>query len=126
MRILLFLFILTSCSFFSKKEKKKIELEGIYRKFDMKTFPFHKPLERKREPYRWEKRDFLPITKDFFLCKGNSLNPTRVENVKGKIVSYEDCEGGFKHGLCKVNDEEVISSILLKLLNFIQRKSHNG
>lgn len=99
--------------------------EYIYRLAEEKTaIP-----EVTRQPppiYPWEERslDNLPkITKEFFRCKGSSLNPNKKELVRGEVVHYIDCGGSHKHSLPLKEGKEFIYPILIDLLNHIQLKT---
>ncbi len=67
---------------------------------------------------------YFNITKDFFRCKGNPLNPQRIENKDLNTKVYLDCEGSAKHGLSLINSKEGVYPILIDLLNYIQRKTN--
>lgn len=113
----LLLLFLVGCS-------KKSEGEYIYRKasdelFTAKNFPVNQ-----RERYPWERDElehFPRITKEFFRCKGNPLNPVREKRREGKESFYfHDCNG--QHSLPIVDDKEFIYPILIDLLNFVQKR----
>jgi len=61
------------------------------------------------------------VTKEFFRCKGSSLNPPHIiyENGKEKDRTW-DCGGVERHGLPVRNGEEYVYPALLEILNFIQ------
>lgn len=63
------------------------------------------------------------ITKEYFRCKGFSLNPPRSENVRGEVVKIHDCSGKEKHSLSLRDGKEFIYPVLLDILNFIQDKT---
>ncbi len=76
--------------------------------------------------YFWEtsQKGALPkITKEYFRCKGNPLNPVRIEEVRGEKVRYFDCGGSDKHSLCLRDQKEWIFPILPEVLNYIQQKT---
>ncbi len=63
-----------------------------------------------------------PITKDYFRCRGSSLNPPIPILQDGKIVNnIFDCGGADSHSLPLRYDNEFIYPILLELLNTLQR-----
>lgn len=100
--------------------------EYIYRKQN-ETY-FNVPLAELQspEPYPWESGksgNNSKITKEFFRCKGSSLNPVRVVQEKGETVRYFDCGGADKHSLPLRNNKEFIYPILIDLLNYIQTKT---
>lgn len=76
--------------------------------------------------YPWEDKfagKHPKITKDFFRCKGSTLNPTRTTKQKEETVRYEDCSGSEKHSLPLHDQKEFIYPILIELLNEIQYKT---
>lgn len=75
-------------------------------------------------PYPWEKEKSLPkITKEYFRCKGSSLNPIRSECISGQMVKHLDCGGCERHSLPLKDGKEFIYPILIDLLNHIQEKT---
>lgn len=95
--------------------------EYIFRKSDQATtIPPLVKLERK--PYFWEKssQGIQEITKEYFRCKGDSLNPVKSEMVRGEVVKYHDCSA--RHSLPLKEGKESIYPILLELLNHVQAK----
>lgn len=85
------------------------------------------PLPRTREKYPWENKyvgGFPRISKEFFRCKGNPLNPVVIQERDGKeSLYYRDCLSGRRHGLPLKNGEEFIYPCLINLLNYIQEKT---
>lgn len=78
------------------------------------------------DPYPWEKlssSNFPHITKEFFRCKGSSLNPPHCVKAKDEISRFFDCGGTSKHGLPLKDGKEFIFPILIELLNYIQEKT---
>lgn len=78
------------------------------------------------DPYPWEKGQigsYPKITKEFFRCKGSTLNPMRATQEKGELARYFDCGGAEKHSLPLRNEKEFIYPILLELVNYIQIKT---
>jgi len=100
--------------------------EYIYRVHDEQLFQIP-PLEKKfREVYPWESSlsGERLITKEYFRCKGSSLNPARtVVRDKGEIVHYYDCGGSEKHSLPLREQKEYIYPILIDLVNYLQTKT---
>ena len=128
----LFLFLLAvGCSGLEKSEKEKIKkanlvYQPILRNSNEKTI---EDLDRQfvvREKYPWEKElvgRLSPITKEYFRCKGNSLNPPlqlAFENEATRLV--RDCGGIDKHSLPVRDQKEFIYPILIELLNEVQKK----
>lgn len=77
--------------------------------------------------YPWETSYIgtLPrITKEFFRCKGNPLNPVRIVKEAEGLVRYYDCGGVEKHSLPLNNGKEFIYPILIELLNYLQVKTN--
>jgi hypothetical protein len=122
--------ILTACSGLDFQDSAKIRKENekgefIYRESDEFLHKVTAPKPRKREKYPWEDKivgNFPRINKEFFRCKGSSLNILQVElDEKGELTKYQDCTG--RHSLPLQNKEEHIFPILLELLNFVQEKT---
>ena len=122
--LLLTLLFLASCS--SQKEKlckQNLKGEYIYRLQNEFFFTPPPPRPITRESYPWENQyvQGLPrITKDFFRCKGSSLNPAHMGEENGEPVRYGDCGGAEKHSLPLRDQKEFIYPILIDLLNYIQ------
>ncbi len=119
------LILLSSC-----KESKKNFVRGEYivRQQNEYFFTPPAPLSQCRDKYPWEKRytsSHLPhITKEFFRCKGNNLNPVVVLKKEGREPRYfRDCPGGRRHGLSMREGKEFVYPCLLELLNYIQEKT---
>ena len=121
--------VLTACSSsdpLPDSRKHFQQGEYIYRSHDeisVGSIPLEKHL---REAYPWEKNQVGPhlsITKEFFRCKGTSLNPARAAVNKGENLRYYDCGGSEKHSLPLRNQKEFIYPILIELLNYIQLKT---
>lgn len=88
---------------------------------------FSPPLEFEETPvYPWESLKgkggkISPITKDYFRCKGSSLNQPIPVMKDGKVVeNIFDCNGAESHSLPIRHEEEFIYPILVELLNEIQ------
>ncbi|PIS00533.1 MAG: hypothetical protein COT84_06940 [Chlamydiae bacterium CG10_big_fil_rev_8_21_14_0_10_35_9] len=117
------LLFLLGCSGLEKTEYNKIRKkncsgEYIKRRRADKYEIDLVPSQKKQELYSWEdpNREYLPkITKDFFRCKGNPLNPPN--------NSLKDCEGSHRHSLPIIHGKEGIYPILLEVLNYIQTKT---
>lgn len=100
--------------------------EYIYRKHDESFFEIPPQRLCKLGPYPWEQGRIgnnLKITKEFFRCKGSSLNPPRKDSDKGDAVVYHDCGGSDKHSLPLRDNKEFVYPILIDLLNYIQAKT---
>lgn len=107
--------------------KKSVRVEYIFRKSDEKRVSFAPPTIKPKIPYPWEKEyqsNTRSITKEYFRCKGSSLNPPRsiMENSK-EIDRIYDCGGSEKHSLPIKDEKEFIYPILIELLNLIQMKT---
>jgi hypothetical protein len=63
------------------------------------------------------------ISKEFFRCKGTSLNLPLAEGEGDKKTYYQDCGGGGSHSLCLRANKEFIYPVLIDLLNYIQTKT---
>lgn len=126
--LLFFAFLMAGCSLQKpKKQKKQIFGEYIYRLHD--EYFFNPPLSQPqtRPSYPWEDKYIagIPrITKEFFRCKGNPLNPVIIQKVEGKEpLKYFDCPGGRAHGLPIKDGKEFIYPCLIELLNYIQEQT---
>lgn len=112
----------------SEREKvRRLNCKGepIYRCHGEQIYTIS-PLEhRTRSRYPWESENNLPrITKDFFRCKGNPLNPPYVTmQTEDKPTPIHDCEGCSRHGFPIIHGRENIYPVLLDLLNFVQKKT---
>lgn len=76
--------------------------------------------------YPWEEGDqttFPKLTKEYFRCKGSSLNPVHIVNQGKEEIRYYDCGGSQRHSLPLRDNQEFIYPLLLDLLNDIQRRS---
>jgi hypothetical protein len=115
------------CSKEGRACKQNIKGEYIYRLHDEYFFKQPAPVAQTREKYPWEERyiGHLPrITKDFFRCKGDPLNPAIVQSREGKEpIKYFDCLGGKKHGLPLKEGSEFVYPCLLDILNYLQQKT---
>ncbi len=84
------------------------------------------PQPRTRAAYPWEDKHvggFQRISKEFFRCKGNPLNPVVVqERGEREPLYYRDCKGR-RHGLPVKNDEEFVYPCLINLLNYVQEQT---
>lgn len=117
------------CSGFERSELEKVRrqnclAETIYRAERDVFSPITIPEKVGRSAYPWEYEAHLPrITKEFFRCKGSSLNPPFMEEGEGEPKVILDCEGGSRHGLPIFAGKEGVYPILLDLLNFVQKKT---
>lgn len=102
------------------------QAEYIYRVDQEYLFLPEPPEKQTIEPYPWEKDlvgNYPKITKEFFRCKGSSLNPLRIVQKEGDVGRYLDCGGIDKHSLPLEQDKEFIYPILIDLVNYIQVKT---
>ncbi len=97
----------------------------IYRNQSDIFYPITTPQQVQRAPYPWESDSNLPrITKEFFRCKGSLLHaPVMIMNEASQVAPCADCEGGSRHGLPVIAGREGVYSVLLDLLNFVQKKT---
>jgi len=119
--LLLLCCALISCD--SDSLTKPIESEYIYRKDGERRLPTAPPQKTPKKKYPWiESQNGLPvITKDYFRCKGSSLNPSRPHQINGKDVDpLQDCDGAEKHSLPLHGNQEYIYPILIEILNHVQ------
>lgn len=127
-----FLLLLTGCSGLEQSEQENLRRnnakgEFILRSSSDKQFAIDTPAHRIRKRYPWENAysgAHPKITKEFFRCKGNSLNPPHPDyKDPGRLANYFDCGGSQKHSLPLQGDKEFIYPILIDLLNYIQEKT---
>jgi len=81
------------------------------------------PLPRTLPVYPWEegKHHLHPtLSKEFFRCKGSSLNPRRTVLQRNGAIEIEDCGGTNTHSLPLNDGEESIYPVLIELLNYLQ------
>ena len=130
--VVIFLFLVFSCSVPEKSKKSEIrkknaKAEYILRHENCYFFPIFTPTIRERELYPWEKgvsEKLQKITKDFFRCKGSSLNvPITEKNEKGQPFIYRDCIGGGNHSLPIIHGKEGVYPVLVEILNYLQQKT---
>lgn len=121
----------SSSQYGDKARKKNMSGEYIYRHHDDYRFSIPPMEVVKPASYPWESEGDSPfpkITKEFFRCKGSSLNPPRIVTQNGKsngneATRYYDCGGSAKHSLPLKDGKEFIYPILIELLNYIQEKT---
>lgn len=108
-----------------KMRRRNCKGEYIYRSQADYFYPISTPAYTPRAPYPWESETNLPrITKEFFRCKGSSVNPPIVDMSDPNTPNLcADCEGSSRHGLPILNGKENVYPILVDLLNYIQRKT---
>ena len=132
-RTILFLEIMasiTSCGGLHRSESERIRKrnckgEVIARNEQNISYLIQNPKHVKKTPYPWESDSNLPkITKDYFRCKGSSLNSPVPDKSDSTNQSFcIDCSGGMKHGLPVIHGKEGVYPILVNLLNYIQKKT---
>ena len=119
------LLFLVSCS---SDESDVPQGEFIYRKKGEYHFKAERSALVERESYPWEEDDknskFAKITKEYFRCKGSSLNPRKLEIRNSDAISYADCGGADKHSLPLINGKESVYAIQIDLLNWVQNQTH--
>lgn len=118
MRLLFFLILLSSC----QTKQIPIRKEKIYRKENDTYYKPEAPIAKDNPCYPWQEKNiggYRRISKEFFRCKGSSLNPP-VEMKIGESTSYiNDCSGN--HSLPLKEGQEFVYSSLLTLLNYLQK-----
>lgn len=133
MPIFLFLILssLLGCSGLEKSEEKKVRKQNltispIQRQSNEVLFSLPAPTLKTRTPYPWENKwvgPHLRITKEFFRCKGLSLNPPIKIHRQSDFIYHLDCGGIESHSLPLKEGKEFIYPILIDLLNFVQKKT---
>ena len=125
------IFCFTSCSQNDNTSKQRLanryqQAEYIYRVHDERLFNIPEPEEQIPDAYPWESAHASThpkISKEYFRCKGSSLNPVHTSQEKGEVVRYYDCGGAEKHSLPLRDQKEFIYPILIELVNYIQAKT---
>ena len=121
----------SSCSGLEKSEKKKFKeknylSETIHRTHDEYTFKIETPSLANKPLYPWDKKMIghqVPITKEFFRCKGTcSFEPILIKRPGSSSTYIKDCEGIHSHSLPIKEGKEFIYPILIELLNTVQEK----
>ena len=132
---LLLLFFLSGCLGLEKSESKKLKrsnltFESIKRSKEEKhsviiSPPKKHPLPKNRYPWNHKYIHTHPrITKEYFRCKGNFLNPfLKIESAFHPVTYQIDCGGVHSHSLPIRKGKEFVYPILIDLLNFIQEKT---
>jgi hypothetical protein len=99
--------------------------EYIYRLHHEFFFSPPPPEARLLPIYPWDSKiENLPkITKEYFRCKGSSLNAVKTLKEGEELRVYQDCSGVDGHSLPLRNDKEFIYPILIDLANYLQMKT---
>lgn len=126
--ILLLLFSLLGCSSDNDETHRFRNQKGEYisRRHNDPVFTLAPPHKLPPQSYPWDKiriGSHSQITKEYFRCKGSSLNPAKVIQQKEGPIHWHDCGGVETHSLPLKDGKEFIYPILLDLLNFIQEKT---
>jgi hypothetical protein len=130
--IILISLFFSGCSGLEQSEQEKLrrmnaKAELVHRNDDETHYPIATPMHRIREKYPWEETHtgkYAKITKEFFRCKGSTLNPPHTDyQDPSHPTNYFDCGGFQKHSLPLKADKEFIYPILIDLLNYIQEKT---
>jgi len=129
---LLGLSLLMGCSGLEQSEQESLRRnnakgEFILRNHEERHYPIETPKQHIRKRYSWENAysgTHSKITKEFFRCKGSSINPPHADpKDASRTLNCFDCGGSQKHSLPLREDKEFIYPILIELLNFIQEKT---
>ncbi|HRD54914.1 MAG TPA: hypothetical protein PLC42_00805 [Parachlamydiaceae bacterium] len=129
--ILLILLFFAACSSKDSDENSSQitqKAEFIYRTHQERYFTKSPLKKQKPKPYPWEigmNGKYPPITKEYFRCKGSSLNPPRSpsQNELDKSTQFYDCGGSERHSLPLKDGKEFVYPILMDLLNYLQLKT---
>jgi hypothetical protein len=127
---LLTLLLLTACSTDSSSKEEKhepsIQAEYIFRLDEEKRLEPLTFTPKAQKPYPWQSgssQERLTITKEYFRCKGNTLNPPRIIQENGKeVFRFTDCGGPEKHSLPIRDGKEFIYPVLIEILNYVQER----
>ena len=124
---LIFIFLIfNSCSSNDDQHPVSQKAEFIYRVHQEHLFPIETPKLQKQKPYPWEignNGNYPLVTKEYFRCKGSSLNPVRHYQGTQGLERFYDCGGSEKHSLPLRDGKEFIYPILIELLNYLQTKT---
>ena len=127
-----FLLLLTGCSGMEQSEQEKLRRlnakgEFVHRNHDEFHYSLSTPEHKVREKYPWEMAyigKHPKITKEYFRCKGSSVNPPHVDHKDpARPANYFDCGGFQKHSLPVRGEGEFVYPILIDLLNYLQAKT---
>lgn len=121
-------FLVAGCSSSEDAEGDRARLQNaigeyIYRNHNEYLFKVEPPIKSSPALYPWQSTSSRRITKEYFRCKGSSLNPPHIVQQKGETIRIFDCGGAEKHSMPLRGDKEFIYPILIDLLNYIQDKS---
>ena|ERR1700722_4779289 len=126
------IFLLVGCSGMQNSEQEKLRRQNakgefVHRRHDEFHYLLPTPEHWVREKYPWEMAyigNHPKITKEYFRCKGSSLNPPHIDHKDpSRPANYFDCGGFQKHSLPLKEDKEYIYPILIDLLNYAQAKT---
>lgn len=110
-----------------KLRRQNAKGEFIHRRHDEFNYVIKVPEHRVREKYPWELAyigKHSKMTKEYFRCKGSSLNPPHGDHKDpSRPINYFDCGGVQKHSLPLKDGKEFIYPILIDLLNYVQAKT---
>jgi len=125
---LIFIFLIFSACSSTGDDHHKMsqKAEFIYRVHHEHLFPVETPKLQAQKPYPWEignNGKYPLVTKEYFRCKGSSLNPVRHYQGEHGIERFYDCGGSEKHSLPLRESKEFIYPILIELLNYLQTKT---
>lgn len=126
------LLLSTACS--SQNEQEKIlrqnnqKGEYIYRTHNEFLAVIEDPEKNPPKTYPWNQpQTELPkITKDFFRCKGSSLNHPHIQKKNEENVQIYDCHGARRHSLPLRDGKEFVYPILIELVNHIQTQTERS
>jgi hypothetical protein len=124
---LLLMLVLGGCSSSSSSAPSNLPKgEYLFRRHGESFVQVDPMVTLKRPLYPWEEEwqcDYPKITKDFFRCQGNNLNPVYLVQREKEIARFYDCGGPQKHSLPLRDQREFIYPILIDILNYIQTKT---
>lgn len=120
---------LTACSSEDTSAGLQVHSKGeyIYRRHN-EHLAVHSVRLAEPPVYPWEKGKigkYPKITKEFFRCKGSSLNPVNLVQKDTELVRYYDCGGSRRHSLPLRDQQEFIYPVLIDLLNYLQNITGN-
>lgn len=129
--LLLFIVCLWGCNSNNQNTPQQrypnLQGEYIYRQDKDSLLALTPPNLATITPYPWEKGTvggYPVITKEYFRCKGSSLNPVKLIPHEKEVQRIYDCGGTARHSLPLRDQKEFIYPILIDLLNYLQKSSN--
>lgn len=110
----------------SKSRYANLQGEYLYRMHHESLVKLDPPTLVQNPAYPWERGlvgGYPEITKEYFRCKGSSLNPVHLVTREKEVQYIYDCGGTQRHSLPIRDGKEFVYPILIDLLNYLQKKT---